>query len=176
MSAGIGIAVIVLGIVVLLFGKRMALLAAGVGALLGIGLLQFLPGLQDGIGAVFLVFGLAIAAGLLGFFVKGLSHIIIMAIGFLAGGGLVLAGLDALGLDLGLMAFVFASLGGLIAAVLANRFFDWAVIVFAGLVGAALTMRGLQLLFPSLVGWLGLIIGIALAVLGIAYQARQRKS
>ena len=175
MSTGIAVAVIVLGVVVLLFGRRLALLAAGAGALLGVGLLQFLPGLQDGIGGILLVFGLAIAGGILGFVAKGITHLVIMILSFIVGGGLVLAGLDALAIDLGLMAFVVASLGGLIAALLANRFFDWAVIVLAGLVGAALTMRGLQLLWPSLVGWVGLIIGVVLAVLGIVYQSRRKR-
>ena len=175
MSTGIAVAVIVLGLVVLLFGRRLALLAAGAGALLGVGLLQFLPGLQDGIGGILLVFGLAIAGGILGFVAKGITHLVIMILSFIVGGGLVLAGLDALAIDLGLWAFVVASLGGLIAAVLANRFFDWAVIVLAGLVGAALTMRGLQLLWPSLVGWIGLIIGVGLAVLGIVYQSRRKR-
>jgi hypothetical protein len=174
MTTGIALAAIVLGIVVLLFGRRMVVLAAGIGALLGIGLLQFLPGAQVGIGAVLLVFGLALAGGILGFFVKGLSHLIVMILGFIAGGALVLAGLDALAVDLNLMAFVVASLGGLVAAVLANRFYDWAVIALAGLVGAALTMRGLQLFMPSLVGWIGMLIGVALAVLGIVYQSRRR--
>ena len=175
MSTGIAVAVIVLGVVVLLFGRRLALLAAGAGALLGVGLLQFLPGLQDGIGGILLVFGLAIAGGILGFVAKGITHLVIMILSFIVGGGVVLAGLDALAIDLGLWAFVVASLGGLIAAVLANRFFDWAVIVLAGLVGAALTMRGLQLLWPSLVGWVGLIIGVVLAVLGIVYQSRRKR-
>jgi hypothetical protein len=161
--------------VVLLFGRRLALLGAGAGALLSIGLLQFLPGQQDGIGALLLVFGLAIAAGILAVVAKGIAHLVIMIIGFIAGGALVLAGLDALAIDLGLIAFVVASAGGLLAAVLANRFFDWAVIVLAGLVGAALTMRGLQLLVPSLVGWIGTIIGVVLAVLGIVYQSRRRR-
>lgn len=175
MSDAIAVAIIVLGVVVLLFGRRMMLLAAGAGALLGIGILRFLPGLQDGIGAVLLVFGLAIAVGILGVVAKGVSHLIVLGIGFIAGGALVLAALDALAIDLGLMSFVVASLGGLIAAVLANRFFDWAVILLAGLVGAALTMRGLQFLVPSLVGWIGLLIGLALAALGIVYQSRGRR-
>jgi|MudIll2142460700_1097286.scaffolds.fasta_scaffold314885_2 hypothetical protein len=175
MSDGVAVAVIALGVVVLLFGRRLALLAAGAGALLGVGILQFLPSLQDGIGAVLLVFGLAIGGGILGFIAKGMAHLIIMIIGFVAGGGLVLAVLGALEIDLGVMAFVVASIGGLIAAVLANRFFDWAVILFAGLVGAALAMRGLQFLVPSLVGWIGLLIGGALAVLGILYQSRQKR-
>jgi len=175
MTTGIAVAVIVLGVVVLLFGRRVWLLAAGVGALLGIGLLQFLPGLQDGIGAILLVFGLAIAGGVLGVIFKAMAHLVVMIIGFIAGGGLVLAGLDALAIDLGLWAFVVAAIGGLIVAVLANRFFDWAVIVLAGLVGAALTMRGLQLLVPSLEGWIGLIIGVVLAVLGIIYQSRRKR-
>jgi len=174
MLTGMAVAIIALGVVVLLFGRRLALLAAGAGALLGVGLLQFLPGEQEEIVALLLVVGLAVAAGILGIVAKGMAHLVVMIIGFIAGGALVLAGLDALAISLGLMAFVVASLGGLIAAVLANRFFDWTVIVLAGLVGAALIMRGLQLLMPSFVGWIGLIIGIVLAVLGIVYQSRRR--
>jgi hypothetical protein len=174
MSEGLAVAIIVLGLVVLLFGRRVALLAAGAGALLGLGFLQFLPGQQDGIAAILLVFGLAIAAGVFGAVAKGMAHLVIMIIGFIAGGGLVLAGLSAMAVDLNFMAFAVAAVGGLIAAVLANRFFDWAVIVLAGLVGAALTMRGLQLLIPSLVGSIGLIIGVVLGALGVVYQSRRK--
>jgi hypothetical protein len=174
MSAGIAVAVIALGLVVLLLGKRLALLAAGVGALLGIAFLKFAPGQQDGIVGLLLVFGLAVAGGILGVVAKGITHLTILIIGFIAGGALVMVGLDAVGIDLGLWAFVAAVFGGLIAVMLANRFFDWAVLVLAGLVGAALMMRGLQLLMPSLVGPIGLLVGIALAVLGIIYQARRQ--
>lgn len=174
MSTGMAVAVIVLGAVVLLFGRRMALLGAGAGALLGVGLLQFLPGAQDGFLGLLVVGGLAVAGGIFAIVAKGVTHIVIMVIGFIAGGALVLAGLDALGIDLGLWGFVVASLGGLIAAVLANRFFDWAVIVLAALVGAALVMRGLQILMPDLVAWLGPVIGIALAALSIVYEARRK--
>lgn len=174
MSTGMAVAVIALGVVVLLFGRRMALLGAGAGALLGLGLLQFLPGTQDGVVGLLVVFGLAIAVGIFAVVAKGVTNLVIMGIGFIAGGALVFAGLDALGLDLGVWGFIIALVGGLIAAVLANRFFDWAVIVLAGLVGAALVMRGLQILVPDLVGLLGPIIGLVLAVLGIIYQARKK--
>jgi hypothetical protein len=39
--------VIALGIFILALGTRLALLGAGVGALLGIGILRFLPGSQE---------------------------------------------------------------------------------------------------------------------------------
>jgi hypothetical protein len=174
MLTGIALAVIVLGVVVLLFGRRMLLLGAGAGALLGLAILQFLPGQQEEIVALLLVVGLAIGGAILGVIGKAAAHLVVMAIGFVAGGALVLVGLDALGIDLGLWNFVVASIGGLIVAVLVNKFFDWAVLILAGLVGGALVMSGLQILFPTLDGTIALIIGIVLAVLGIIYQVRKR--
>jgi hypothetical protein len=88
----------------------------------------------------------------------------------------VMGVLGSLGISLGFFDFVLALIGALIGLVLVNRFFDWAIIVLAALVGATLTMRGIQLLLaPRLTGPLAVIIGIALLVLGILYQARGKR-
>jgi hypothetical protein len=172
MATTVAIILIVLGALVLLFGKRVFILSAGVGALLGVGLLRLIPGEQVGTLALLVIFGLAIVGGLLGFFVKGLSHLLVAIIGFLAGGAITLGILDSLGLSLGLLSFLVALGGGVIGLVLANRFFDWAIVVLAALTGALLVTRGLQLMSATFVGVIGTLVWIVLAVLGFIYLSR----
>jgi hypothetical protein len=168
----ISVILIVLGALVLLFGRRVFMLAAGVGALLGVGLLSLVPGQQEGVIGLLLVFGLAIVGGLLGIFVKGLSHLVVTIIGFVAGGAITLGILDGLGLSLGLLGFILALIGAVIGLVLANRFFDWAIVILAALTGALLVARGFQLLTGQFTGSVGTIIWIALAVVGFIYLSR----
>jgi hypothetical protein len=176
MPAWITLLLIALGLAALFFGKRFWLLGAATGALLGIGLVRLIPGVGAGYFAVMVVFGLAIVLGILGVVFKGLSRMFLMIVGFIAGGGVVMGVLGSLGISLGFFDFVLALIGALIGLVLVNRFFDWAIIVLAALVGATLTMRGIQLLLaPRLTGPLAVIIGIALLVLGILYQARGKR-
>ena len=171
-ATSISVVLIALGALLLLFGRRVFVLAAGVGALLGVGLLRLLPGQQDGVIALLLIFGLAVAGGLVGIFVKGLSHLVVTIIGFVAGGAITLGILDGLGLNLGLLAFVLALVGAIIGLVLANRFYDWAIIVLAALTGALLVARGFQLLTGQFTGAVGTVIWIALAVVGVFYLSR----
>lgn len=172
----ISIILIALGALVLLFGKRVFVLAAGVGALLGVGFLSLIPGQQHGAIALLLIFGLAVAGALLGIFVKGLSHLIAMIIGFVAGGAITLGILDALGLNLGLLAFVLGLIGAGIGLVLVNRFFAWAIVVLAALTGAVLVSRGFQILTGQFTGVVGTIIWIALAGLGVFYLSRDLRA
>ena len=65
-----GLTLLVLGVIVWLFGDRLWLMAAGAGALLGIGLLRFFPGMADGFTGFLVVVGLAVALGVLGFIGK----------------------------------------------------------------------------------------------------------
>jgi hypothetical protein len=172
MATTIALILIVLGALVLLFGKRVFVLAAGVGALLGVAFVNFLPGQQTGVFALLLIFGLAIAGGILGFFIKGLSHILVAIIGFLAGGAITLAILNSLGTNSGLIAFGLAVVGGIIGWVLADRFFDWGLVILAALTGALLVTRGLQFFSSTFAGVVGTISWILLAILGFLYQSR----
>lgn len=172
----ISVILIALGALVLLFGKRVFVLAAGVGALLGVGFLNLVPGQQNGAIALLLIFGLAIAGAFLGVFVKGLSHLFAMIIGFVAGGAIMLGVLDGLGLSLGIFAFVLALIGAGIGLVLVNRFFNWAIIVLAALTGALLVSRGVQLLTGQFTGTIATIIWIALAGLGVFYLSRDLRA
>lgn len=164
------ILLIAIGIAVLLFGSRLAVLGAAIGALLGAGLLRLLPGEQG----IFLTLGIPIGLAVLGFmsaaFMKGIVGIVTLVLGVLAGAAIVFGILDLFGLSFGLLDWVLAFVGALIGAGLVGRFKDWALIILAGLVGALLTTRGLAILMPSLQGALGTLIAILLAGGAIAYQ------
>ena len=170
-----GLTLLILGVIVWLFGNRLWLMAAGAGALLGIGLLRFFPGLADGFVGFLIVAGLAVALGVLGFIGKAFTKIIALVIGFIAGGGIVMGFLDVFGMSFGIMDWLIALVGGGIGALVFWRYFDWGLIVLASLVGSMLVVRGaMAALLPALGGpWGGLLI-LALTGLGIYYHYRRR--
>jgi hypothetical protein len=162
------IVTILLGLLTLLFGRRIFWLFVGVaGFLFGLSVAQVaLPGQAEAtqllagfcVGLIFA--GLALA----------IQRPMAMLAGFLALG---LVG-QSLGSQLGLpiwaqiaLFIVFGLLGLLLVAAL----FDWALIIASSLNGAAAVSAGLAALL-SLPAWAALVILLALAILGIAYQAR----
>ncbi len=80
----IAIFIIIVGILVLLLGKRVFILTSGVGAHLSLGFLNLIPGQQNGVLELLIIFGLALAGGFIGFFVKNLGKLLGIGIGFLA--------------------------------------------------------------------------------------------
>jgi hypothetical protein len=162
--------VIVLGLMLLGFGKRMWIFGAGVGAVVGLALLRFLPGAQDGWLGFLVVFGLAILFAVGSGIAKGFIGLITLALGALAGGAIVLVVLDLFGLDWGLVNWLLALVGAVIGAGVMSRFKDWAIIILAAIVGALLCTRGLQLLIPSLDGFIASLITVVLAGASVAYQ------
>ena len=121
------------------------------------------------------VVGLLAALGFfVGVFAKGLVAIVILVLGTLAGAAIVLGFLDLFNMDLGLMRWLLAAVGGIVGFVLIRRARqgsqDWGMIILAGLVGALLVTRGLTILLPSLQGLVGTLIVIVLAGVSIAYQ------
>ena len=169
-----GLTLLAVGVVVWLFGNRLWLLAAGVGALLGISLLRLFPGMADGFGGFLVVAGLAVALGVLGFIGKAFTKIIALVLGFLAGGAVALGFLDALGLSLGFWDWIVAVIAGGIGALLFARFLDWGLIIFAALVGSVLVVRGIGALLPGLPGTLNGLAIIALTALGVYYHYRKQ--
>ena len=168
----LALSAIALGLVTLALGSRLTWLGAAVGALLGIGILRFLPGVQDGGLWLIIPLGLAIVAALGAGIAKGLIGLVMLAFGALAGGAIVLAVLDLFGLNLGALSWILALVGAVVGAGLFSRMKDWAVIVLAALVGALLTVRGLQMLLPAVQGFVAILIGLLLAGGGIAYHRR----
>lgn len=162
--------VIVLGLVLLGFGKRMWLFGAGVGAVVGLALLRFLPGAQEGWLGFLVVFGLAILFAVGSGIAKGFIGLITLALGALAGGAIVLVVLDLFSLDWGLVNWLLALVGAVIGAAMMSKFKDWAIIILAALVGALLCTRSLQLLVPSMDGIIASLITVVLAGASILYQ------
>jgi hypothetical protein len=164
--------VIVLGLMLLGFGKRLWLFGAGVGAVVGLAILHFLPGAQDNWFGLIVVVGLAVLFAIGSGIAKGFIGLISLALGALAGGAIVLVVLDIFNLDWGLVNWLLALVGAVIGAGVMSRFKDWAIIILAALVGALLCSRGLQLLIPSLDGLILSLITIVLVGASIAYQGR----
>ena len=178
MALWTGLILLALGVAVWFFGdrrRRLWLLGAGAGALLGAGLLRLLPGLSDGVVGLLVVVGLAIVVGVLGLLGTAFTRIILLAIGFFVGGGLTLGFLDLLSFSTGLLDWILAVIGGIVAALIFVRYMPWAFIIFASLVGSMLMVRGATIaLLPSLVGPLGTVLVIILTGLGIFYHYRRR--
>jgi hypothetical protein len=162
--------IILIGLAVLAFGKRLSVLGAAVGALLGVGLMRLFTIELDSWTALLLPGGLAIAGFFLAALTKTVVNIIIMVLGALAGAAIVLGMLDIFNVTFGIWDWLFAAAGAGLGLFMVRRFADWALIILAGLVGAILITRGLTVWFPSLQGALGTLLVIVLAGGGIAYQ------
>jgi hypothetical protein len=166
------IMVIAIGIAVLAFGRRLAVMGAAVGALLGIGLLQLFPGSATPLSVILIPGLLAVLGALLAGLTKGIVNIVLMVLGALAGASVVLGFLDLFRIDSVLLGWVLAVLGGVIGVIVVQRFKDLAMTILAGLVGGLLVTRGLTDWLPFLQGALGTLLVIVLAGIGIAYQGR----
>ena len=168
------ILLIAMGAVVLLFGQRLSVLGAAVGALLGAVLLRLLPDISELWIQLAVVIGLALVGFFAAAFARGIIEIIILVLGALAGAAIVLALLDLLRIDLGLANWLLAVAGGVAGLILIRRSRrtppDWGMIILASLVGALLITRGLTQLLPSLQGAIGTLLVVVLAGVSIAYQ------
>lgn len=169
------ILLIAIGVAVLLFGNRLAILGAAVGALLGVVLLRLFSGSSDLLFQFLLVGGLALAGFFLAAFARGVIEIIILVIGALAGAAIVLGFLDLFSIDLGLVNWLLAVAGGVIGLFLIRRARrgdrDWGMIILASLVGALLVGRGVTQLLPTLQQtWIATLIVVALAAVGLIYH------
>jgi hypothetical protein len=166
-----GLLMIVVGVLVLWIGSRLVVLGAGIGLLLGVGILSLLPGPQGPLLAIGIPVALAVIFALGGGFAKGMIGLITMAVGALAGAAIVLAVLNMFNLSLGVgLELLLLVVGAVVGVVLVGRFKDLAVLILAGLVGAFLVTRGLQVWLPSFTQPLSSIVVLVLAVAGVAYQ------
>jgi hypothetical protein len=144
--------------------------------MLGYAILGLIPSLATGWAGFFIVVGCAVALGVLGFIGKAFTKIIAMVIGFIAGGAVVFSFIGLLSSTVSFWTWIAALVGGLIGAVLFNRFVDWGLIIFASLLGSMLLVNGaMKALLPSLNGTYGSVIIVVLTVLGILYHARKVK-
>ena len=164
--------VIALGIVVLALGKRLAVLGAAVGALLGVGLLRlFNVPLTDLLLSLLIPGLLAVIGFFVAGFAKGIVSIVLLVMGALGGAAIVLAFLDLFQISSGLLDWLLAVVGGVVGLILVRRYKEWAMIVLSGLIGALLVTRGLSAWLPTLKdGVFGTLLVIVLAGVSIAFQ------
>lgn len=171
----IPIILIVIGIVVLILGRRLAILGAAVGALIGFLILQLFPSISDLGTQLLVIFGLALAGFFATAFARGIIEIVILVIGTLAGAGIVRGILNLFNLDLGLLGWLLVVVGAVIGFMLMRRARrgsrDWGMVILASLVGALLIGRGLTQLIPALQDTLIITILLVVAVaFGIIFQ------
>ena len=109
---------------------------------------------------------------------KGFTHLIAWGIGFFAGAAITMNLLDILSINAGGWNALLGFLGGVVGAVVANRFFDWVIIISAAIIGAMLAVRGAEMLLgvTGLNDALATILVVALAGFAIWYQLRNKKS
>jgi hypothetical protein len=162
--------IIAIGIVVLALGKRLAVMGAAIGALLGVALLTLLGPSEVWV-ALAIPAGLAVAGFFVAGFAKAIVKIVLLVMGALAGALIVMGFLDLLKVPSGGLYWLLAVVGGVVGLILVRRYEGPALIVFSGLIGGLLVVRGLSDWLPSLKdGALGTLIVIVLAGLSIAYQ------
>jgi hypothetical protein len=164
--------IIAVGIAVLVSGKRLAVLGAAVGALLGVGLLRLLNIPVTDVLLTLLIPGLL---AVIGFFVagfaKGIVNIVLLVLGALAGAAIVLAFLDLFHIGSGLLDWILAIVGGVVGFIMVRRYNEWAMIILAGLIGGLLVTRGLSEWLPFLKDSLvGTLLVVVLAGGSIAYE------
>lgn len=169
------ILLIVVGALVLVFGSRLSVLGAAVGALLGVILLQLFPEGSELWVQLAVVLGLALVGFFAATFARGIIDVVILVLGALAGAAIVLSFLDLFSVEPGLLNWLLAVVGGVVGLMVIRRSRkstkDWGMIILAGLLGALLVARGLILLIPSLAGGvIATLIVVVLAGAGIAYQ------
>ena len=166
---------IVIGIAVLIFGRRLAVLGAAVGALFGVVLLRLFGDAPDLQTTLLIVGGLALLGFITAAFAKGAIEVVILVLGALAGAAIVMAFLDLFRIDLGLTNWLLAVVGGVIGLIMMRRARrgskDWGMVILASLIGALLVVRGSTILLPSLENTLiATLIVVVLAAGGIVYQ------
>jgi hypothetical protein len=164
--------VIAIGIVVLVLGKKLAVMGAAVGALLGVGLLRLLNVPVTDVLLTLLIPGLL---ALIGFFVAGFAkaivNIILLVLGALAGAAIVLAFLDLFYINTGLLDWLLAVVGGVVGLIMVRRYNAWALIILSGAIGGLLVTRGLSEWLPFLKeSLIGTLLVVVLAGGSIVFQ------
>jgi hypothetical protein len=164
MNASVPIASLALGLIVLLFGRKIFwLCVAAVGFAAGVELAPHLlhepsPVLQLSIALV-----LGFLGALIALFLQKLA---VAIVGFAAGGRLAVGIAESFFVDYASYYWLTFLVGGIIGAILLVAVFDWALVFLSALIGAHLIVRAIVLPTTG-----ATILLIALTVIGIIIQA-----
>src|SRR5215472_12342116 len=156
---------IVVGLALLLFGRRLYwVFVAGIGFLTG---LEFAPKVLQG-QSDWVILGAALLAALAGALLAVMAQtFVIGAIGLVAGGGVALRFIRALGIAADTPTWIIVLIGGIAGVVLMLWLFNWALIVLSSLAGASLVVAGMA---PRLSHGSAFFLVIAIGFLGIILQ------
>ncbi len=164
----IQITLVIIGIVLAFFGRRLLwLLVAVVGFLFGYSLAGWI--FSSGDQAIQIVVGLAVGI-LFAILTKGFTRLLLGLGGFILVGGMALNLTNEFDLLSKIPDFVIFILGGLIGVGLVSFAFDLSLILFSALGGAALVVQGLPGLIDLGSRNLLLLAGMLVAVLGFLVQ------
>lgn len=161
---------VILGALLLFFGRKLFWLClALLGFFFTFGLVSELTEEASESLTLFLAVGLGVVGALLAVF---LQKIAVGAAGFLFGGGATLFLIDFYALEVGGLELLLVLVGAVVAAFLAFKLFEVALVVLSSLVGAALISQAIGL-SPGASG----ILFVVLAIVGIAWQmgSKERK-
>jgi len=114
-----------------------------------------------------LVLVIALGAGLIGALLAlFLQKFAVGLAGFLAGGYVLLALLDLIGLQQGALSWILAVIGGALGVVLILALFEWALIILSSLTGAGMIAQTIDLNQP-----LTAVLFVGMVIVGIVAQA-----
>ena len=166
MNFSIPILSILIGVVILLFGRKLFwLCVAAIGFAAGVELAPHLVQEPSALLSLTIALLLGIIGALLALF---LQKIAIAVLGFLAGGKLAGAIAAAFFVHYAQHSTIIFVVGGVIGAILLLVLFDWALIVVSSLIGAHLIVYQSTIALPQSGS---IILFIGLAVVGILVQA-----
>lgn len=164
MHSSVTIVGVLIGIVILLFGRKLFwLCVAAVGFALGVEIAPHLVNEPSSVLALLVALALGVLGALLALF---LQKIAIAVLGFFAGGKLASAIAAAFFLHYAQYSTIIFVVGGIIGAILLLAVFDWALIVVSSFIGAYLIQSAIVLPPTG-----STIVFIGLAFLGIVVQA-----
>jgi hypothetical protein len=166
MDMNMNIVNIVLGLVVLLFGRKLFWLFVGyVGFVAGFYYTRQFFGMEPGMGVLLIAIGVGIIGAILAVF---LQKIAVTVAGFLAGVYLTTQLLQGLNFNPSPFLLLVSIGGGIIGAILLWAVFDYALILLSAFVGASAIIT-VRMFSPQI----NLVVFIVLFVLGLVVQATQ---
>ncbi len=164
-NLGMQIILFVVGLAVLVMGRRLFWMAVGViGFVFGLGLgIQLTDGQAD-----WLVLFVALLGGIVGAVLAiWLQKLAVGVAGFLLGGYLAMWLLELLGVDPTMWAWLIFVAGGVVGVILVLSLLEFALIGLSALIGAAVIVQVFPL-SPTLAG----VLFVALTIVGIVVQTK----
>jgi len=170
---GEAIVQIVVGLVELLFGRRLFWLFVAIGGFLFGWWVT--PAIFEGIP----MWGRVVVGVVLGLILAVLARFFTRAMvavgGFLIFGPALVVAVDRFGGSVpqgGRSYWIAFAIGGVVGAILLGIFFNWALIILSSLAGAGATVAGIEHLTDTLPRWAEVVMIVVLLAIGLVFQIK----